>query len=215
MILTEYSYSEDTLFLKENTILINNNTNYSLLSKIKLLESKKYFYGYLIIQIDSSSHLKKFKTGGEIFNTLTYWVENLDSIDNDNCRYYFNPLLGLLEDGERSYDNGHRDDLSTFIFYYNLFNYNNRPNKISYLYPYSGQFLSSNIIFNTNIWNKNNTKVNYIIYETNFYTAVLYFEEYFRKAFIPISDIKTFATVQSKLVLEKGFSKSKLVIIGK
>ena len=208
-----YLFAEDTLHLNENVVLINNISKYSTLNDVKLIDNNKLFYGYFIIQIDSNSTLENFINGGTIFKTSIFWVDNLDSIDNNSSRYYYTPILGILADCVRSYDNGKRDELSSFVYYYNLFNYNNRPKKISYLYPYSDQFLTTNLIINSNTLKLTNRLISYVIYEVSFYTAVIYNSRYNVKSFIPISDLLTFSKINEKDIEKFGFSKSNLVIL--
>ena len=205
-----YLFAEDTLHLNENVVLINNISKYSTLNDVKLIDNNKLFYGYFIIQIDSNSTLENFINGGTIFKTSIFWVDNLDSIDNNSSRYYYTPILGILADCVRSYDNGKRDELSSFVYYYNLFNYNNRPKKISYLYPYSDQFLTTNLIINSNTLKLTNRLISYVIYEVSFYTAVIYNSRYNVKSFIPISDLLTFSKINEKDIEKVEISLSEI-----
>ncbi len=104
--LSSYLFANDTLYIKDNIAIINNITKYSSIEDIKLLNENSLFCGYLIIQIDSNSKIDNFQSGGEIFKTPVFWLENLDSIENDNSKFYFNPLFSIISDFERRYDNG-------------------------------------------------------------------------------------------------------------
>jgi hypothetical protein len=213
LILTHFSLSQNNVLIKEGIILLNNKIDYKILSTVKLLENNKFFYGFLVIQIDSNSYIDSLKEGGEMFHTSIYWVEDIDSIDNEFSRYYYTLPISLISDGDRSYDNGKRDNLSIFLYFYNLFNYNNKEKEVSYLYPYTTKFITSDLLFDAMIWNKNSEDINYVIYECSFYTAVLYFEEFNKKALIPTSGLKSFSIINAVMLEKKGYFKSKLNIL--
>jgi len=155
LIFTQYNVNaEDTILVKPNQLLVNTSTKYNSIDDMELLEDNIYFYGYLVIRIDSSS------VEENSFYTSIFWIENIEHIEIDSLKYFYNLIIGLISDGERKYFNNKRDNISVFIHYYNLFNYNNIPNKISYLYPFSSQFLTTNLLFGIDIWEDDKTKKN-------------------------------------------------------
>lgn len=206
IIFNSNAFTNDTLYIKPNVLLVDNSTNYLNIDDVELLYDNKYFCGYLIIALDSNSY-RENKLNASIF-----WIENLDSIENENAKYYYSYFIGLLSDSDRRFENGKNDKLSVFMHYYNLFNYNNTPNYVSYLYPFSGQFLSTNLLYSVNIWEKGKNGIIFIIYETSFYTSILLFKNLNRKIFIPTSNLFSFFPIKFENAVELGFSLSKYII---
>ena len=76
IIFNSNAFTNDTLYIKPNVLLVDNSTNYLNIDDVELLYDNKYFCGYLIIALDSNSY-RENKLNASIF-----WIENLDSIEN-------------------------------------------------------------------------------------------------------------------------------------
>ena len=209
-------YSLDTLYFHKS-VIINNKTEYTDYYNVELLETNKIFDGYLIVQLDSNLYRKKSSLNDsldncEIIYTTIYWVESLKYINNDSMRYYYNSTLGIVADGTFYYKAGRRDELSVFIYYYDLFNWINKPNDNSFLY-YSRHALTTESFKNQILWTKGNNEISYVVFHTVFHTAVLKFINNNRKFLIPTSRLLLFEPEFTEDMLEQGFTKSNKVVI--
>jgi len=216
LVICDQLYPLDTLYFYKS-VIINNKTEYTDYYNVELLETDKIFDGYLVIQLDSNLYRKKSSLNDslncrEIIFTTVYWVKSLEDITNDSMRYYYNPSLGLIADGELYYSAGKRDELSIFIYYYNLFNWINKPNDNSYLY-YNRHALTTESLKNQILWTEVNSENSYVVFHTVFHTAVLKFINNNRKFFIPTSRLLLFKPEFTEDMINQGFTKSNKIVL--
>ena len=97
-----YSQIQDTLLFKDNSNFSNISLNLDVSSydNIKLIEDNKFFDGYLVIQLDSTTYSDKYFP---IFRTPMFFIESIDSLQNEKDKIFFWYHLITLVTGDECY----------------------------------------------------------------------------------------------------------------
>lgn len=235
-----WSVGDDTLYLTKGLHIIDTSLSYSFYSdlndynNVQLISDDRGFgLGYLFIkfELDSNVCIKKIPGSNPQSKLSTllssvYFIKSekwesqrkpmvdsaLEKIECDTCKlHYLYNSHDLMRDGNIFFLNGKRDNLSIFLYHYNLFDKNN----YFYLSKSITNVLISDTLANKIVWQKNNDKIGYIIFEVVFDAAILKYKNQNEKFILPVSIFRYFNEAESTLLISHGFKKSLKTLIVK
>jgi hypothetical protein len=198
--------SQDLLELHQNVGILNKQVLSKEMSyNVNLVSMIKNFSGYLILKINNDSKEDRFINGNDTSYTYTidvYWVDSLSHITIDSEKYfYYNDLEYFVGLHSSLYKLGYTDALNSFCHYLLQFSRANKDKLNIYLVSTYSE-LKTNILINApHVYEQvDNADIKYVIYKTQFSTAVLEYnyENKIGKVFLPYSYLGLFEILEPK-----------------